>query len=539
MLTIPEAAGDTSLLGILSNSSQLGTFRLEKPKLEVVLGPDGSNIEELIAKYLTGPSGDPLSVGLEIIDGTVSIEDRQGGQTCNVEQLQLSFRMSAEGNQPMALTASGAVPDGKSPGRFEVELKMDDANRLVAKTDSLSMEKLDGLLARFMPGTHLAGRLTSKVDCQWGGATSDAMQVSADADAKGLRFASPLLGTDRVQLDKLKAKCDFSWRQGKLVLKQANLDSDVGKVALEGHLELGEIDSLFASDLRDPGPGRPCPTRHDVARDAPYPRRHPRHSGELKVDLASRRGKDDRMTWHAHLRTSDLTAMRRGEELVWQQPIVVTLDARETTSGPKIERLVCESHFLTAQAAGQRENLAASLEFDLEKFAHRLDGFVDLQGVRMTGNGWANLNWRRDPKNEFELDADLQIRNLELTVSDRQPCVKKNLVAFLSSTGRTTFGPDTRLDTAELEIKAGSEHLLFRLAQRSPDSPEVEAGRWPSTPKASWPDGSPGPKPGTSWKATARPAPTVFGPRAPARRRASICGVVSLTSPSFASPAPG
>ena len=91
------------------------------------------------------------------------------------------------------------------------------------------------------------------------------------------------------------------------------------------------------------------------------------------------------MTWKANVRTSDLTAMRQNKELVWQQPIVLTLDARETKDGPVIDNLKCESHFLTINAAGRREDLAASLEFDLDRLVERLGGFIELDGLKMKG----------------------------------------------------------------------------------------------------------------------------------------------------------
>ena len=69
--------GDTSLAAILWDSSKLGTLRLENPKLNVVLRSDGSNVEDLIAKYLEpseGPSAE-LHTVLEIVDGSVTITD--------------------------------------------------------------------------------------------------------------------------------------------------------------------------------------------------------------------------------------------------------------------------------------------------------------------------------------------------------------------------------------------------------------------------------------------------------------------------------
>ena len=424
VLTVDQATGDASLLGILWNTARLGNFRLEKPKLQVVLTPQGSNVEDLIAKYLTGPSGEPLSIGLEIVDGTVAVQD-PGGRSWTIEQLQLSLRTSAEGNRPLELAVKGVIPDGNTPGSFDVALKRDAASDLVLNTKTLAIEKLDGLLARCSGNAKISGRLTSRVEFRWGG-DAGAMHILADAEASPFSLVTPLLKTDRVQMKKLKADCKLTWQSGKVAVEQAKIDSDLGNVTLTGEFASGGGDSAGAFDsfLRQTYHAQ---GRIDLARLATMlPETLHIHketrvsSGELTVDLDSRRGQDG-MSWKANVRTSDLTAMRQNKELVWQQPIVLTLDARETKDGPVIDSLKCESHFLTINAAGRREDLAASLEFDLDRLVERLGGFIDLDGLKMEGKGWANLNWRRDRQNAFTLDANAQVRNLQLALSDRPP----------------------------------------------------------------------------------------------------------------------
>lgn len=481
VLSVPRASGDTSLLAVLANRSELGTFRLDKPTLQIVLTSDGSNVETLLGNYLTGPSGEPLGVGLEIVDGTVLLRDADSSKSCTIEQLQLALRMSAKDNQPISLTAKGVIADDTAPGRFDVEMTKDTAGQLVLKTESLPLEKLDGLLVRFLGNIALGGRLTSNVECQWGGAATDALHLRADAEVDALRLALPQLA-DRIDLEKLKGGFEAASTSGKWMVRRVDLDCDLGKLSLGGDFVYdpdapgGVLDAVMHQAYQAQG-------RINLARLAlMMPKTLRIHeetrvtSGELQMDLASQRGAQG-MLWKAKLRTSDLTAMRRGKELVWQQPIVLAFDAHEDDGGPRIDSLTCESHFLTVRAAGWREDLAASLQFDLDRLVQRLDGFVDLSGTRMQGNGWANLNWRRDRQNAFTLDADAQIRGFQLALANRSAWQEDSLVVLLSSTGQTTFGPDTRIDTADLEIKAGDERLHARLTQPIADISQTTA--WP------------------------------------------------------------
>ena len=52
LASIAAVTGDRSLLKILSNTSNVGRFRIDGPRLSVVLRPDGSNVEDALATYL-------------------------------------------------------------------------------------------------------------------------------------------------------------------------------------------------------------------------------------------------------------------------------------------------------------------------------------------------------------------------------------------------------------------------------------------------------------------------------------------------------
>ena len=188
-------------------------------------------------------------------------------------------------------------------------------------------------------------------------------------------------------------------------------------------------------------------------------------SGNLTVELSSQKGKDG-MVWAGRIETSDLTAMRRGRELVWQQPIAVTFNAHQSQAGPVIEELRCNSTFLNVQAAGWRGDLEASLNFDLDRLSQRLDAYVDLSGVRMSGGGWVNLDWKRDKKNAFELDADLQISGLKLAMAERKQWSEDKITATLKVTGRTDFQYEYRLGTDRGGRSRGGRHTEGR-----PDEP--------------------------------------------------------------------
>ena len=535
VMTIPQIDGDRALVSLAFNSSRLGKFRLEKPQLTVVLDDKGSNIQRLIAKYLE-PKDDPstTNVGVVIVDGTVAVEDRTAGKNAagnkttnagkwRIEKLALDFDMPADG--AMTLTASGNIPDGSQAGQsqagqsqagqsqagqFNVELNMPGtsaeasakaANTLAVKTGSLPLEKLAGLINAFAPNaglsaSELAGRLDSKIECRWPcGGSTEGTTVSVDTAVKNLRLADPRLGSDRVALDNLLAVCDLSWQGDGFALEKASLDCDLGRLALAGSLRMDPTDTAGANK-------KDSASIDSLGVLAPYARQtfklqgnldlahlaamlpetlhiHEQTrvtAGSLTVALSSSKGPDG-MVWQGSIETSDLTAMRRGRELVWQQPIAVTLDAHESNVGPVIKELKCSSTFLNIKAVGWREDLEASLNFDLDRLAQRLDGFVDLKGAGMSGTGWVNLDWKRDKQNAFMLDADLQISRLVLSMGGLKPLTENSITTTVNATGRTDFHRVFALDTTEIEVRAGGEELRASLTA---PVPQIDARTvWP------------------------------------------------------------
>jgi len=483
VIELPAAEGEKTLLGLVTNLSRLGTFQLDRPTVHVELRDEGSNIEELIAKYLAKPTSQPRAVDLKINDGTVLVRDRPGATPWTIEKLQVSLSTSAEVGGPMALAASGVLPGEEPQGRFDVQWTMDKSNRLVVQAESLALARLEGLMTRAAPGTHLAGSLSGEAQCTWGVEPASPVSVKASARVVNLDVASSALGADRVRLANFAAETDFNWQADRLVVAGATADCELGKIELAGQWAWG-TDSPGDRLAALAGQTFEARGRVDLARLAAMlpetlhiHRETQVRSGTLWVELVSRRTEQG-MVWQGSVKTSDLTALRRGRELVWQQPIVVTLDAAQTPEGPEIKDLRCESQFLTVRAAGRRQDLGASIEFDLDRLAQRLDGFFDLSRWQMAGNGWANLHWRRDAQNQFTLQGDLQIRNLKLAATEGRVWREENVIGLLSATGRTKFTAESmRVETAQVELRAGTERLVARLTKPI-DRPSADTA-WP------------------------------------------------------------
>jgi hypothetical protein len=484
VLSVPSVAGDRSLAAILCNYTNLGQFTIDGPKLSVVLRDDGSNVEDMVAKYLAPKEPSPptkISVALKIIDASVSVSEERSGLGWRVDKLGLGFDMPAGTDGPMNVDVSAELSDAQRPGKLKAGVKMaSGAGDVTLSAEQIPLAMFRLLAARLSPGTILAGQLSSNLRASWGG-TGGTNGVQGDIDLEGFSFGAPILQGDAVQLDRVHASGQVSWQADRIEIQKTSVDCDLGSVSLESTLRLGEkggfsLDALL-HDQYEVG------ARLDLARLAQllpntlHLRREVQiNSGQVKVSLSSRPGQEG-MAWEGQLDAANITANAAGRPVAWQQPVAIVLKARESAGGPVVDALNCESDFLKLHANGSPDALAASLSFNLKQFSDQLGQFVDLGAIQLAGEGSGNLNWKRSPPPQFAGDAEVHLTNFQLALPNQPPWRESELVTIVSAKGQTDLSLDTRIDAAMLSVKAGADQLDLQLAEPVKDL--HGGGAWP------------------------------------------------------------
>ena len=481
---VPELSSDKTLLKLATNWKQLGTFTLQRPTINVVLGPDGSNLEELIAKYMTGPSGEPVAVELKVVDATIHVHDQAGSAPWSIEKFNLTVTTSDQKDGPTSLTASGVVPGADQAGQFTVAATLGPDSRVQLQTQGFQTANLSALLARFVPGMKLSGRLNAQVDCRWRGATEGgggpSVQLAAGIACTDFDLMAGELGTDRIHLAAMKIDTQVAFDGSHFVVDKALVQTDVGNVSLNGQFDVSGADTMAMLDqvLRQ---SFALQSEVDLVRLAAMlpGTLHLDHQttvtqGRLKVDLANRPSEQG-MVFHGNIEVAELAALHAGRSLAWQQPVSVSLDARQTPSGLNVDRLDCRSSFLTLNGSGNREKLAGTVRFDLDQLVQQLRGLVDLGGIQFAGNGSGTFAWQYDARQAFVADANMNVQELRVVLPNRPAWQENTITAKMHATGMTDYNAATRVDTAQLDFGVGLERLTVRLTQPIADM----KSQWP------------------------------------------------------------
>jgi translocation and assembly module TamB len=501
MVEAVAISSEKSLLDILCNYTQLGQFRVEKPTLSLVLRSDGSNLEDLAASFPSQStekkSSTKFAVDLAVADGTIKIADRPAKQSWEVDKINVNFSMPSDDSQPMAVKASAELADPRQPGKLAAELKIGpsqgvnskDSGDVTVQAVNVSLAMAQSILGRFLPQTRLEGVLNCSVHAIWGGEGSeDKMTVQADAGIDQFVFASSMLGTDCVQLARIHAAGQATRSADNIInIAKAAVECDLADLTLAGDINLGgqgkgsSPNSLLRQKYDLSG-------HVDLARlAAMFPNTlHIRKetkitSGQIQLAFSSQKqanaDNQNGVTWHGQIEAGNLVATDNGRQFAWVKPIAVTLDAHDTAQGPVIDNLKCDSDFLKIHAAGTPDALAVSLSYNLKQLADQLGQFVDMGKIQLAGDGFGNVNWKRDAQQQFNADAELQLHNLQVILPDKQPWQEENFLVYCSAKGKTDGTANSRLDEASINLKAGDDRLSVQLLQSIADW--KDGGVWP------------------------------------------------------------
>jgi len=506
VLEADSLTSDRSLLKLLFRSSNAGTLRIEKPRIIAKLNGDGSNLESVLARWLTGPSstwGQGVDLSLEVAEGEATIVDQETQQSWHVTNLQFGLDLSRKLAWPTRMEGTATIDDRGHSGSltWKSHLKASDTppadpaagcglagtdGEISLQTTSLPLAMFRRLAARGMPGLKLEGTLDSGIESQWSGPAN--VKFNGSVNGSDLFVESPSLGSDVIRMAKVQASCKVGRQDKQLTLEEARIDCDVGNLLASGRVDLGEhgLETL-ADALRQPD----CSVQGtldlaQLARLLPSTLRvRPGMeitSGRIQLTVhttnpAARTSPDlgpataaPGLAWQARLETSQLVVVDHGRQIPWDKPVSIEIAIHQTDQGPVIDDLQCQSDFLRIDGRGTPDRLTASVSLHLRQLTDDLGRFVDLGGLVLSGDGKGTLQWNRNDAGDFDSSGQLDLRDFQLGIPQRQLWAEENLTMILGAKGHVDFITPTRLDTATLQLRSGGDQVDLNLLPAVADS---------------------------------------------------------------------
>ena len=483
MLSVASVTGNRWLAAIACDYTKLGTWTIDRPNLSIVMRDNGTNVEDVLAKYLAPKEKQPatkIAVSIKIVDGAASITDEPTGLVWQVQKLSVNFDMPGGPDGPMSADVATDwtdVRDARGSGKLSAGMKMNPAKSGAPSEANVAITQfplamLRPLAARFAPGMIVTGRLSSEIRVAWGGQAANTNGIDAKLALEGFSLSAPAMQGDVLRLAGLQADCQASWQAYRFDIAKSSIQCDFGNAALVGTVPLGGKDGFSLSAIaHQPQAFNGVVDLAKIAQLLPATL-HLRP--ELRIDtgqlqwVLSSRPEQQGAVWHGEIKAANLTATDTTTKrpIAWNNPISVAFDAHDVpNAGPIVDRLLCDADpFLHVEGAGTADNLPAKLTFSLKQLADQLRQFVAMDGVQLAGDGTGNLTWKRSPEQQFDAGANVQLRGFQLqTAATPTPWQEDNVLVYASAKGQTNFDAGTSIQTAGLTVASGVDQLEVKL----------------------------------------------------------------------------
>ncbi len=509
LLTVAKIESGNSLVALLSNLKDLGTFRIERPQVSLDLRPDGSNLEDVLGPVIASgqPEADSPShasklpaMTFDIVDGNIKVLDTATSQRWELDKFNLKLRMSPESKLPAEVALTGEVPfDGHiaklaisgTPSTSGAQEQVD------VKIDALPLAMFRGLADRFAPGLQLAGSLSTDLHCDGiDGNPASPIKVAGIVSLDNFDATGGPIGPDRLAMRRIELPCKLGYQNRRLDIEQLGVGCDVGRLGIAGSVAIPEklsgdaLSQIARSALNVNGEldlvklAALLPSTLHVRQGTQIT------SGRVQLALASKQDAGAQV-WTGQLIASDLAALDNGRRLAWDKPINVQLAAREQAGSYSIDQLLCNSSFMAVAGHGSLDQFHADAECDLDRLMSELSQFVDLGSVRLAGRGDGRFDWQRNANGAFQMAADAKFQGLQVALPGKSAWQDDSVVVAASASGSVnnlslstiTAANWRRLDTAQLsatvENAANRTREQIGLQLLQPVDGLTASARWP------------------------------------------------------------
>ncbi len=514
-LTLTDASGqqvakvdsittEKGLLGWITNSSNLGTVRVDGAEATVVAGGGTTNIEQALASYLNKNSSKPSSSSsssgslpggnIEITNTKLMLVEQGRPERWIVEIPTLKTQLP-KSNQLFGPTeimvrigdASGTIKGNIGELSANAEQAEDGSIQLRAKLNELPLEIVHILRARLpdLPIENAAGRVTGNLS---------GSAVRADKfvfDLQQLQItnlavqAPTLVGPTPARLNTIVAAGRLSLADKVMRLQNGDLGCDFARVQATAEIpwpmQVPTAANPFLAGANIAASGQVDLPKLVTAAQSLVPMRPDTQLRSGQVQFVVQHKSADQPLAQAKFVLSGLEAQSGGQAIRWNEPVSVELSALSQKSGPQFG-VNAAAEFCNVQGQGTIENGTVTGNVDLELLHRRLSQFVTLPIASMTGSAKMNLQWNMDANQLVAAKGNLQTAPVTITTSTGGQMQEPAWQGKFDAAMQLRQGTPTSINQMHLEMVASDEQVVLDLHE--PLSLATAPAGQPSRPSA-------------------------------------------------------
>ena len=459
-VTASGASTTSGILRLLKKRKNLGTIRLENPRVQILARrppspgapvpqgtPDKKAPEARPAppseRKPAKPAGLPFDVSgrIEMVDGRIELAAEGSDEKLVLENLDATVVIDGL-NAPIDIDISCLQGGSGSSLSVKGALKLMDEGcfapgaimgKATVNVESLVLRPLFAFAQGFADVPDVQGTLSARIGIE--GDSPEKVRMAGRISAVGLSLSGGPLGSDRPSLDKVELGFDVVRENALITLKNVVLDSPLARLA-------GSASVDTASSGTYPSAGAKANVSVDLARLAKeFPATlHLRKGLTVRGGSISVEGEitssPEKIQGKASAGLEGLEAIQDGTVILLDAPIHVSAAGAITPKGPRMDDLQVSSAFLRATASGTPENFNLAANTDLGVLLREGSKFLDLGSLKLEGTVEAQAGVTTPAERQRELTAKVSFKGIRVDGVTAGPIVQEALTADIAGTVR-------------------------------------------------------------------------------------------------------
>lgn len=513
LLKVESVQTSNRLYSFLTGSNY-GELNIVKPVAYVQLRPDGSNLEDAVAKYMqpsangNNPAAEPKQPATEsplpkitvnVTEGRALITTVTDSQSWQINDLNAILNTSTA-TAPLEVDAKCQIvpmnvgADGQAqlfaPGALSLQAQLDTGSKVLKiaavdvalATENLPVSIAAPIMQRFVGPAQSAGQLSGNFHSQIDLNKTAMLVEIANLNLQGLSFVAPeLIGSDRINIQQLVANGSLNISPQAIKSSNFVVQSDFGKITANGNFDVNQLNALAAGGtlLDDPfsldgkidlvGLVRMLPATLKLHEDLTV------DSGTITFTAGTKNEEGTRRLV-INMDAANLKARRGNQNIVWQKPLRLVGTLAQANGRLAIEDLLCESDFLSIAGSATPEQGAFRAQGDLAKLMQRVSEFADLTGVNLAGQLDGNFGWQTADgaaaiagEQPIQIGGTFVIDQPVIQLPDMPVWQPPQLSVKMSAAGQSITNSQTnemilKLDQGGIQVDVGPERAIATLA---------------------------------------------------------------------------
>ena len=494
--SIDEITVDKTLLN-LATGSDYGTVRIVRPALDFQIRNDGSNLEDVLANYLTESdtteatsTSDPMKlpkVKLEIVEGLVQVQSPTD-PVWVFDGLNANFDLANDTAPALIALQCNAKSNGTEPGKINLQAIVDEGASELAfgqiastlHTEHFPVGSLSPVLKRFAGSIQCIGQMDGQLDFA---ADLNNTTVAVDVNQFNLKnfvVAAPeYLKGDRFAARNLSARGRLNLSPQEIFAEKFETVSEFARFNADGQFNVNQIMGLM-NQGELPTANFLMEGEVDLAQVlAMLPETTGMRDGvQVKSGLvtvsANTRNENGSQRMVFNLETANINATRNGQAIVWQKPLRVAGAVVQRGGQMALENVACTSEFLTLTGQATIQKGTFELDGDLAKVTQQFGQLIDLGEMELAGTLEGDFGWTMAQAPEgtspltltnrpIQIEGEFVVANPVVQLPGMNRWNEKRLDVTLKALGRSDAEGGVGIDQGWTQCKFGTETATANL----------------------------------------------------------------------------